>query len=85
MLYSLVSSTFLLYGLLTVSRAAPSEWGVKCFVTKVLENSLSRMVEVSSFDIRLDKISFSKIFRIDGRFKGSLINISASKSLRSYE
>lgn len=54
-----------------------------CFLMKVSENSFFAIVLVRSFEIRLLKNSFSKIFLIEGLFWGSLINISASKSFKS--
>ena len=54
-----------------------------CFSKKVLENSFLAIVDVNSFDILFDKNSFSSILRIDGRFDGSLISISASRSFKS--
>jgi len=52
-------------------------------VTNVFENSFFAIVVVSSFDILLDKKSFSRILRMLGLFTGSLISISAIISLSS--
>lgn len=46
-------------------------------MTKVFENSFLAMVVVSNFEILRDKKSFSRILRIEGRLRGSLISMSA--------
>ena len=50
---------------------------------KVEVNSFLAIVAVRSFEILLERNSFSRIFRMLGLLAGSLISMSASKSFKS--
>ena len=55
----------------------------KCLLINVDVNSFIAIVVVNSYEILLLKNSFTRTFLILGLLAGSLINISAKRSLRS--